>query len=590
MPLNVWQRSITDEHGNVISGAEIEVFFAGSALKPPLKSSPAGASLTNPFDANASGFAQFYAIDGYYDIAVNGDVIWSDVQIGLGIYDNVSALSAAVATLPVGATASTNGAVTAGDGGHGTFDIVASTAITVDGYSVIGSGPYAVLRKPYNAAQFGGTSTDNLLVRYAPNIFAFGRNAENAGAEYQGLQIGGADPAYGTDGIYAANDGHASWMRLQPSKNESPIEFLLYNTASSGIGLTVNATNEISRTSGTPFTSGWIGRRIYFGATAYLVATVPNANKLTVTTLGGGAVSFSGAVSETFHVAYIGGTGTCTVSGGVVTRVSGDPFIAFFTGGFRLFLGATQYTVTAYGGPSQYTISSPPPNGTYTYSFSQYINDQLTTFRVQKLFGDNEENLAFYARYDGYWISTQFAGAGKYRKLFLGSGEINSGNLCRQITLQPNGDLSLGGDTGYEAIRVLASGFGAVNRFDFQGAGTGFSPAIRARGADAIVGMGYDTQGAGEHTFTSGSFGRVNFRIGGTAGVDYLRVDNGTGIATMSVVGSSANAGLELKTKGTGTIRISLPPAYADDAAAASGGLAIGDLYRTGSIIKARVT
>jgi len=146
MPLNVWQRNITDEHGNVISSAEIEVFYAGSTSKPVLKSSPAGASLTNPFDANASGFAQFYAIDGYYDIAVNGDVIWSDVQIGTGIYDNVSALTAAVATLPVGSTVSTKGAVTTGDGGHGTFDIVASTSLAVDGYSVIGAGPYAILR------------------------------------------------------------------------------------------------------------------------------------------------------------------------------------------------------------------------------------------------------------------------------------------------------------------------------------------------------------------------------------------------------------------------------------------------------------
>jgi hypothetical protein len=86
-------------------------------------------------------------------------------------YDNVSALSAAVATLPVGATVSTKGAVTAGDGGYGIFDIVASTASPVDGYSVIGSGPYAVLRLPYNVAQFGadrtGASSSNLAFNRA---------------------------------------------------------------------------------------------------------------------------------------------------------------------------------------------------------------------------------------------------------------------------------------------------------------------------------------------------------------------------------------------------------------------------------------
>jgi len=97
MPLNVWQRNITDEHGNVISGAEVEVFFAGLATKPTLKSSLYGASLTNPFDADVAGFAQFYANDGLYDIAVNGDIVWSDVQLGNNIIDNVAALSSITA-------------------------------------------------------------------------------------------------------------------------------------------------------------------------------------------------------------------------------------------------------------------------------------------------------------------------------------------------------------------------------------------------------------------------------------------------------------------------------------------------------------
>jgi len=81
-----------------------------------------------------------------------GDVIFN--------YDNVSALSAAVATLPVGATVSTRGAITSGDGGHGTFDIVVSAPSAANGYSVIGAaGKYAVLREPYNVLQFGADRT-----------------------------------------------------------------------------------------------------------------------------------------------------------------------------------------------------------------------------------------------------------------------------------------------------------------------------------------------------------------------------------------------------------------------------------------------
>jgi len=469
----------------------------------------------------------------------------------------------------VNKTARTAGYYTAGDGGAASYWLdVADVSSPDNGGSVIvaADGGRWKLQRPYNSAQLGGASSDDMQIRHAANIFAFGRNAENAGSNYQGLQIGGADITYGSDGVYAAPDGHASWTRLQPSKNESPLELLLYNTASSGIGVTVNGTNEIDRTTGSAFTSGWIGRRFYFGGKAYLVASVTTASKLTVTEIGGGAVSFSGAVSETYHIAYIAGGGTCTVSGGTVVRVSGDPFIAFITGGFRFFLGTTLYTVTAYGGPNQYTISSPPADGTYAYSFSQYINDQLTTFRIQKLFGENEENLSMYARYDGYWISTMFAGGGRYRKLFLGSGEISSGNLCRQLVLQTNGDISVGGDYDYEAVRVLASGFNAVNRFDFQGAGTGFSPAIRGRGADANVGIGYDTKGIGEHTFTSGTFGRVNFKIGGTSGVDYLRVDNGTGVATLSASGDSGDIDISMTPKGSGLVKFGVLTASADAA------------------------
>lgn len=93
MILNVWQRNIVDESGNVISEAEIEVFYAGLATKPTLYSSITGDALTNPFDASVSGFAQFYAVDGLYDIAVNGDILWSDVILGSNVIENVSALA-----------------------------------------------------------------------------------------------------------------------------------------------------------------------------------------------------------------------------------------------------------------------------------------------------------------------------------------------------------------------------------------------------------------------------------------------------------------------------------------------------------------
>jgi hypothetical protein len=106
---------------------------------------------------------------GANDIVLNnGTVAKSQLEYD-NVIDNVAALSAAVATLPIGTTVSTRGAVTAGDGGHGTFDIVASTSLAVDGYSVIGSGPYAILR-PVNGCvdihQFGiGSNLGAALLR-----------------------------------------------------------------------------------------------------------------------------------------------------------------------------------------------------------------------------------------------------------------------------------------------------------------------------------------------------------------------------------------------------------------------------------------
>src|SRR5690606_29597632 len=74
-------------------------------------------------------------------------------------FDTVGDLAAKLATLSVGAVVETKGCLLAGDGGHGTFDIVASTALPVDGYSVISnSGKFAVLRRQQGAVnplQFG---------------------------------------------------------------------------------------------------------------------------------------------------------------------------------------------------------------------------------------------------------------------------------------------------------------------------------------------------------------------------------------------------------------------------------------------------
>lgn len=88
MALSVWQRTIVTGAGDAIPAAEIEVFLAGTATAATLFQDAAGATpLTNPFNATAQGFAQFYVARGRYDIVASGagsSITWSDVEIGSG--------------------------------------------------------------------------------------------------------------------------------------------------------------------------------------------------------------------------------------------------------------------------------------------------------------------------------------------------------------------------------------------------------------------------------------------------------------------------------------------------------------------------
>lgn len=169
MPYNVWQRNAVTEEGDVISLAEVEVFHAESVTKPSLYSDESGGVLTNPFNADASGFIKFYTLDGFYDIAINGVLLWRNIKIGSGEYDNVSQLAQAFGR--IGDSVTTRGCNSVGDGGHGKFIMEAASG-TPDGYSRVVSvnGLHWVLQPTngkYNVYQFGlsGTSDDTLTLQ-----------------------------------------------------------------------------------------------------------------------------------------------------------------------------------------------------------------------------------------------------------------------------------------------------------------------------------------------------------------------------------------------------------------------------------------
>lgn len=86
MSLGVWQATVTDESGDIQSGASIEVrLVSDNNLVSLFSDSDGNTAISNPFTADTDGFAQFYAQSG---INVNitatygtDSIQWSDVVI-----------------------------------------------------------------------------------------------------------------------------------------------------------------------------------------------------------------------------------------------------------------------------------------------------------------------------------------------------------------------------------------------------------------------------------------------------------------------------------------------------------------------------
>lgn len=109
MALNIWQRTIVDNAGNVIPDAEIEVFLAGTTTNVDIFSDDDGdTALANPFNAGptgglAEGFARFYVAQGSYDIKATGGsdtITWLNVQIGDLTQPYASRAAAVAANVP----------------------------------------------------------------------------------------------------------------------------------------------------------------------------------------------------------------------------------------------------------------------------------------------------------------------------------------------------------------------------------------------------------------------------------------------------------------------------------------------------------
>jgi len=369
---------------------------------------------------------------------------------------------------------------------------------------------------------------------------------------------------FGFGGNYANSYGsvwqtqfHANWNVVQTQVPYNPTEWQIYTNAANGIVTVTAGTNQVTLVSGTPFDPTWAGQPFfYFEGVGFKVLAVTDSSHLTVQTTGGGSVSWGSTVNGTYYYCMTSTTGTVNTNGTSVTLVSGQPFINFANTAIPIVISGIAYNIASWNSGASLTLSSSAGLQTgATYSQNTSIANELANLRLQGLAGANEENFVITLAPYGTTIQNVYAGAGKYRPIWVATGENPTGSPAYMIGMHPNatlgnpGWLTLGGDNGQQAIYIPQNA-NNVNYMYMSGGPTTFSPAIAARGSDTTVGLVFDVQGASTITFSSHSFTSTEFQVFGVGGSSWLAVGSSNSAApTLTANGSAANIDIQLLPK-----------------------------------------
>lgn len=131
---------------------------------------------------------------------------------------------------------------------------------------------------------------------------------------------------------------------------------------------------------------------------------------------------------------------------------------------------------------------------------------------------------------------------------------------------------------------------GASAHVYFQGGGTSTAgqPTVGVDGAANDIPMRHQSKGAGSHFFRTGS-GLMAEVFDTNGATDWLGFTGGAGEGRVQGTGASAVCHIRLAPKGAGgSVKIDNLGNYANDAAAATGGVPLSGLYRNGSTLQVR--
>ncbi len=293
----------------------------------------------------------------------------------------------------------------------------------------------------------------------------FGAGIVSAGttANMGGFKVGGGALMDSGDGMFLSSDGHANWMRIQTSKNYNPSEVAIYGSAAQG-QLVHQSQNVLIRESGSLFdiTNWAVGDAIYAFDRALVITALTSADQISVTEIGGGNLTAAIGAHSRYHYVYTTGGGICDVVNGVCTRKSGDPFFFFGYGNgtYKFWLNGTLRTVVSISNKGNTcTLQDTSINATNAqYKMRDDINSQISTLRVQKTTGVDEENLTISAKAVGeYEIRAGISGDGKYYPIRFYNGDDGAYNPHKVMEITPSGLVGIMNDGSSPSALLYAS-------------------------------------------------------------------------------------------------------------------------------------